>query len=269
MTTTPHDDLAIVINTLAPYLDQIVLVGGWAAWVYPRWAKASARYESLLTTDVDLALPPKLNRRNKTLRELLLGAGFDEEFLGNHQPPVSRYHPPEAGEGVFAEFLSDRYGDERHQPPTEEISGVVAQRLRYMQLALHEPLRVEATLLPALSLKADAVLVPHPANYLVHKLLVIPRRSKFENKVKDLAYVYQVLRDTRKRWPELQERLEALEGRFPSKWTARARRVFAEAFDERDASVDVAAMLQTQAVAPSSEEVMRVVARGAAAVGLA
>lgn len=63
-----------VVLTLAPYLDEIVFVGGWSQRLFRLHPLAASKAPApLITLDADLAAPITLSNRGRTLRELLLG----------------------------------------------------------------------------------------------------------------------------------------------------------------------------------------------------
>lgn len=74
MATTPDlYGFARLVTALDPWLDQIVIIGGWAHRLYrfdPRAQKLE--FAPLTTLDADIALPPKLPGRAPSIRELLL-----------------------------------------------------------------------------------------------------------------------------------------------------------------------------------------------------
>ena len=75
------------IEAIDPWLDQAVLVGGWAHRLYrldPRARKLG--YLPLTTLDGDVAVPEKLKVEKSTIRQRLLEAGFTGEFVGEDAP---------------------------------------------------------------------------------------------------------------------------------------------------------------------------------------
>jgi len=62
--TNARDDLksfAGLVDVLAPWLDQVVIVGGWAHRLYRLHTLAQPlEYEPLATLDTDVAVPDKL-----------------------------------------------------------------------------------------------------------------------------------------------------------------------------------------------------------------
>jgi len=64
----------------------------------------TVQYEPLLTLDTDVALPVRLEVREQDLRDRLASAGFNERFLGEHQPPATHYRLGDE-EGSFSPVL--------------------------------------------------------------------------------------------------------------------------------------------------------------------
>ena len=76
------------VEAIDPWLEQTVLVGGWAHRLYRNDPRARhLEYVPLTTLDGDVALPAKLKIEESTVRERLIDAGFLEEFVGR---PSSR-----------------------------------------------------------------------------------------------------------------------------------------------------------------------------------
>ncbi len=59
--TTDVEDFARLIEALHPWLDQVVVIGGWAQRLYRLHPLAQPlSYEPLATPDTDIAVPPEL-----------------------------------------------------------------------------------------------------------------------------------------------------------------------------------------------------------------
>jgi hypothetical protein len=70
------------IEALEPWLNEVVLVGGWAHRLYrldPRARKLD--YLPLTTLDSDVAVPAKLKKKESTLRNWLLGPALKRNSL--------------------------------------------------------------------------------------------------------------------------------------------------------------------------------------------
>ena len=84
-------NFARLIESIEPWLDQVVIIGGWAHRLYRLHRSARAvEYPPLITLDADVALPLRLEAKEQDIGERLVANGFREEFLGDHQPPALR-----------------------------------------------------------------------------------------------------------------------------------------------------------------------------------
>jgi hypothetical protein len=83
---------ARLIVALEPWLTQVVIIGGWAHRLYRLHPSAQhIEYLPLTTLDTDIAVPPRLKVIDKDVRERLIANGFEEERLGQDQPPATHY----------------------------------------------------------------------------------------------------------------------------------------------------------------------------------
>jgi hypothetical protein len=200
-----------VIEALGSWLSQMVLVGGWAHRLYRLDSRArKLPYLPLTTLDGDVAVPTKLKVEESTVRERLLEAGFVEEFVGEDRPPATHYHYGEAG-GFYVEFLTPLEGSEYDRSgkrkATKEVSGVSSQLLRYIQILMVSPWKVElgeVTGYPFVPPKK--ILIANPATFLAQKILIHNERN-YKDRAKDLLYLHDTI--------ELfSEHLEKLRGIF-------------------------------------------------------
>lgn len=131
-----------LVAALEPWLDQIVIIGGWAHRLYhldPRAQKLD--FAPLATFDVDVALPRKLAGRAPSIRELLVASGFTEDFRGDDRPPATHYRLGHEAAGFYAEFLTPLVGgeltrDRGKRKATAQVSGITSQQLRHIELLL-------------------------------------------------------------------------------------------------------------------------------------
>ncbi len=101
-----------LILALEPWLDQVVIIGGWAHRLYRLDARAQPlSYAPILTLDTDVAIPAQLDVTKHDIRERLAAQGFKER-LGHHQPPATHYRLGEQETGFYAEFLTPLTGSE-------------------------------------------------------------------------------------------------------------------------------------------------------------
>jgi hypothetical protein len=200
MTSTDLDlvQFARLVDALEPWLDRVLFIGGWAHRLFrERPEAARLSYAPLRTGDVDVALDPRALDRDAGIRERLAASGFREEFLGDDRPPVTHYSLGEEASGFYVEFLSPLLGGDRHRDGsrdvTERIAGVTAQKLRYLDILLVEPWTVTIGEEQGVPLGRPAeLLIPHPASFVVQKLLISPRRRR-EDRAKDALYVHDTI----------------------------------------------------------------------------
>jgi len=205
---SPDAFLAHVLWTFRPYLDRLVLVGGFAVRLYelhPRASQATIRV--LRTFDADFATA---NDRIPVVGESLTGlaeaAGFRRDFRGDHAPPVIKLVPKEAPAGPSGvdqytiEFLSPLTGAPASRSgrvaATSDIQeGLTAQRLRYLDLLLEMPWSVSLAGLPGIPKEYQAISVslPHPGLFIVQKILIAKEPNRLDKRPKDMAYVYHVV----------------------------------------------------------------------------
>ena len=131
-----------------PWLDQVVIVGGWAHRLHRLHPSArSLSYPPLVTLDADVAVPRLLPVEGQDIRERLIARGFTEEFLGRDHPPVTHYHLGDASSGFYVEFLTPLVGGEydrkNRRRATLRVAGATSQQLRYIGLLLSRPWMID------------------------------------------------------------------------------------------------------------------------------
>jgi hypothetical protein len=202
-----HDPNAFkrLVAALEPWLDQVVIVGGWAHRLYRLHPDAQELdYPPLMTLDTDIAVPAKLVAGERDIRERLLAQGFTEEPLGDSRPPATHYRLAGEASGLYAEFLTPLVGSEynrkRKRKATMEIAGISSQQLRYIELLLHQPWSIDFES----GGFAAKIQVANPAGFLAQKVLIHERRDR-EDRAKDILYMHDTLEVFGARLPELAE----------------------------------------------------------------
>ena len=192
------DYFARLIDALDPWLDRVVIIGGWAHRLYRLHPLAQPLdYEPLGTFDADVAVPPDLHATGEQIRERLLAREFREELMGDTNPPAAHYHVQSGDNSFYAEFLTPLEGSAvkrgGRRDVTARISGVPVQKLRHLELLLKNPW--EAMIAPALGYPTPGVrriLVPNPAAFLVQKILIQEKRSHHK-RAKDILYLHDTI----------------------------------------------------------------------------
>jgi hypothetical protein len=203
------ESFARLIEALDPWLDQVVIIGGWAHRLYRLDPRAQQlTYPPLTTLDGDVAIPPKIKRKQTSIRERLLAAGFQEEFVGEDRPPATHYHLGAHG-GFYAEFLTPLVGSEHgrkgERKVTREVGGISSQQLRYIDILLLAPWSVrldEGGGYPFAS--AKHVQIANPVSFITQRILIRGARDR-KDRAKDALYIHDTIETFAANLPELRE----------------------------------------------------------------
>src|SRR5260370_6524019 len=196
------DPFRRLVTALAPWLDQVVIVGGWAHQLYRLHPRAQELdYPPLTTLDTDVAVPAKLPAGEQDIRERLLAYGFTEEFLGDDHPPATHYR---LGAGFYVEFLTPLIGseyDRKHRrKATIEIAGIASQQLRHIELLLYYPWSID---LESEGFAAK-VQIANPVSFLAKKVLIHEKRER-EDRAKDILNIPVTLEALVAQLPDMRE----------------------------------------------------------------
>lgn len=245
-------DLPRFLLALEPYLDQLVLCGGWVPYFHRRLPGLSRpAHGPLLSHDFDVVAPPELQERGgTTLHERLMQCDF--VTIRGRAAEVVFYQHARWGTAdlapVYGEILTPLIGGETDRSGHARVlhtvqRGVTAQLLRYLDLLLHEPLGIRARDVFGPGLPRDLVVrVPNPATYLLQKAVALEKR-RGEKRAKDLAYVFEVAALWTYEAARVREMFEhvAAERAEWRRWLQRGRAVLREAFSSEHAEGPVSA----------------------------
>jgi hypothetical protein len=187
-----------LVQALEPYSRQLVFIGGWAHRLFELHPQAAPLpFDSLATEDVDVAAPARVRTDGESIRERLAAAGFQEHLSGEERPPISHYTLGTEASGFYVEFLVPLIGGgmrrDGQSDSTASVSGVSAQKLRYLEFLLMDPWRVSLTRGRGFVGVASAeIQVPNPTAYLAQKLLAF-RYRKPRDQEKDVLYIHDTL----------------------------------------------------------------------------
>jgi len=199
------DPFRRLVAALEPWLDQVVIVGGWAHQLYRLHPYAQKLdYPPLTTLDTDVAVPAKLPVGEQDIRARLLAHGFTEEFLGDDRPPATHYRLGGEASGFYAEFLTPLVGSgydrKQKRKAAMEIAGIASQQLRHIELLLQHPWSI--------NLKSDGfaarIQIANPVAFLAQKVLIHKKRQR-EDRAKDILYMHDTLEVFGARLSELHE----------------------------------------------------------------
>ena len=156
----------------------------------------------------------------------------------------------------------------------EVQTGFRVVALPYVRILLDGTLRFDLAALDGIGIAGPLrVRVPHPANYVLHKLLVSEKPARREKRDKDLAYVYDVALVTQNDWGAVGKRLQQIEAdkKYPAKWLEDARRIVSKRFKDEtsDGPIVISRMYRSIAVPVSEHGVYRVMADFFSRIGMA
>ena len=156
----------------AGILKDIVLVGSWCTLFYKDFFSGKKYMTSLTTRDMDLLIPqPRTIKAKVDVAQLLQDLGFVVGFTGS-QGYIRLEHPQ-----LIVEFLVPGRGRGLNKPYPLPQLGLNAQALRFLEFLSQNTITSKVG--------SITVALPHPANFALHKLLVMSRRPKTGKQAKD------------------------------------------------------------------------------------
>lgn len=193
-----YASFARLIESLRPWLDQVVVVGGWAHRLYRLHPLArQLRYEPLATLDADIALPTRLRVTGDEIYKRLASNGFKAEFLGHHKPPATHYRLTDPGIEFYAEFVAPLAGSavtrSGRSKATHNVGGISSQNLRYVEVLLARPWSGTVSASNGFPLANDTPgQIANPVSFIVQKILIHGRRNRDE-RAKDILYMHDTI----------------------------------------------------------------------------
>lgn len=178
------------LAAIEPYLDVVVVAGGWVPHIYELLQGVSTAGESPRTRDIDLAVPRSVPLRGRSLDELLRQADFRCEFHSLDSPPVTKYVATQGDDDIEIEFITDAPGASEAAIMVQP--DLTAQELHYVGLLLERPWPVDLAALTDGDVELT-ILVPNPGVFVFHKSLMFKDRRDRLKAEKDLYYIFFVL----------------------------------------------------------------------------
>jgi len=163
-------------------LNKIILIGSWCIPLYKQYFSTSDFTAPLRTRDIDFLIPfPSKITGKVDVPELLKDLGYVVGFKGAYGF-IQLEHPT-----LMIEFLVPEKGKGTDKPFSLPQLGLNAQTLRFLNLLSSKTITVRLEGIP--------VILPHPAPYALHKLLIAQRRGYKEKALKDKRDAISVIRD--------------------------------------------------------------------------
>ncbi len=155
----------------------VELIGSWCFHLYQR--HLGVQPYPLKTQDIDFLLPyPYRGHVHVDLIKELEALGFRHDF----RPDGSSYL---WNAELRIEFMIPERGREMEKAPVIRALGLRAMPLRFVELLLHHPISVVEG--------GIKVVLPDPAAFCLHKLLVATRRKRSESRLKDFEQALHVV----------------------------------------------------------------------------
>jgi Nucleotidyltransferase len=209
------------LKALGPRLDELVLAGGWAWYLYRKYLIGERSIPSEFTFDVDIVVPRRLPSHRPQLDHLLAESDFESEMKGNERPPVTRYSWPSTKNAESTvEFLTPALSSGKDA--TLEVSGIVAQQLRYINLLMHDPLGLEVEEGSGEERFSGAVRVPRVGLFIWQKALTFPKRHDRAKRSKDLLYIFDLADNSVGLLSRIENDIQAFPSQGRVNWRRRA-----------------------------------------------
>ncbi len=178
-----------VLDDLREYLGDLTLVGGWLAYVYPRFLWDNLNINPVTTVDVDFGVSSDKPRVHKqTIFQILSGLDYTERHLSmDRMYPVVLFKEGK----VRVDFISS--SDIPHEVVEQLVGSEMSiSRLKDFDFILKH--RLQVNIENKKSRKTYSLYCPKPAAYIYHKAATFVDREDELKQAKDLFYIYFVLR---------------------------------------------------------------------------
>lgn len=184
-------------------LDDIILIGSWCMPFYKEYFSGVKYLSTIKTRDVDFLVPyPNKIRVNVDIHELLKDLGFVIGYKGS-KGYMKLEHPD-----LVIEFLSPEKGRGTDSPVPLPQLKINAQALRFLNFLAENIIKV----------KVDDfyILLPHPANFALHKLIISERRQNTDKAAKDKIMALEILKALMAKGEA--SKIQGVLRAVPSKW---------------------------------------------------
>jgi len=199
-------------------LKDVVIVGSWCTLFYKDFFGDASYLAPLKTRDVDLLIPrPSSTKTKVDVAELLRDLGFVVGFTGP-EGYIRLEHPE-----LIVEFLVPERGRASYKPYPLPKLGLNAQALRFLDFLAQSTITMKV--------EGISVMLPHPANFALHKLVVLSRRPGPEKQAKDKEAAMRVLEALIDKG-KVDSIREAF-GAMPRRWQVKIRKQLADPLDKK------------------------------------
>ena len=202
----------------AGVLQDVILIGSWCTLFYRDFFGGEQYMAPLKTRDIDLLIPtPSASKAEVDVAELLKDLGFVVGFTGS-EGYIRLEHPL-----LIVEFLVPERGRGSDKPYPLPKLGLNAQPLRFLNYLAQDTITAKV--------EGVDVRLPHPANFGLHKLVVLSRRPGCAKQAKDKEAAKRVLEALIDKGQE--DSIRKAFGTMPRRWQGKVRKQLADPLDEK------------------------------------
>ncbi len=203
-----------ILELLEPYLDSLVLTGGWVPYLYHYHLKRMNEERAPLTEDIDFLTPGVIPVEGKDIDTILRESGLECKYRSRDTPPLTVYAGKIGDHAAEVEFLTHAPGQSEDVVTVQP--GLTAQSLHYLDL-LNEFTWVVEIDMGEERKSAINVLLPTPGAFVVHKGIVYRKRRADIKRAKDLFYLFHILAIYGEEWKTwISDDLHKISRRFPT-----------------------------------------------------
>lgn len=161
-------------------LKDLIVGGSWCLYFYKFYFRKKRPIATLRTRDIDFIVPqPKSLKTKIDLPELLKSLGFVTDFQGRGGF-IRLVHPE-----FFIEFLVPERGRPYNKAYPLPMLSVNAQALRFLDVLYIKTISVD--------FKGVKLRLPHPACFLLHKIIIYKRRPQRNKRLKEIEQIERLL----------------------------------------------------------------------------
>jgi hypothetical protein len=222
------------VDVLAPYLDEIVIVGGWVPFLCNRYGEMPSPHPLLRTMDIDIVVPRHVEERGRpTIDEMLSRAGYTVSIYGS-DVSVVKYELTSPVTEI--EFLTPAIGKSGKAVLAVQ-RGLQAQALKYLEILLENNRRIKIIDNVDGTDICLVVTVPSPGAFIYQKGLTLsPGSRRPATKIdKDLYYIFGFLDSPKQLRDSIPVEINSLRSRYHARWFSKFIRNLNHYFPESGA----------------------------------
>lgn len=201
-----YELLAVVLKKLQAngVLDGFVIVGSWCQYYYKILFENAPEIPLLRTLDIDFLVPnPPTFKTKIDVSNLLNLMGFDSDF--DYSTGLVKYVHPD----LEIQFLTPVLGRAKDAPYEIKALNINAEGLTYMKMLQDYTF--------SMTHNGITVRLPEPEAYVLHKILISPKRTNLAKKKKDLMAAKSI-GELCLEYENRRERLKTIFVHLPKKW---------------------------------------------------